>query len=82
MNALLGRWKLKHDLRLRMGITAFGLAAGEEVTVTQLEPDMGNVMVNVDERTCDWMSEYWLREHFVFVRPNAEVTSRPPRAID
>jgi hypothetical protein len=70
-NALLGRWKLKHDLRLRMGITAFGLPAGAIVTVTQLEPDMGNVMVCVDESTADWMSKYWLLEHFDFVTPNA-----------
>ena len=75
---LLGRWRLKHDLRLRMGITVFGLSAGSEVTVTQVEPYMGNVMVNVDERTEDWMSKYWLLENFDFVPPEIAMSEAKP----
>ncbi len=60
----LGDWRLKHDLRLRMGLTVFGLQAGAIVAVTQLDREYGKVMVEVGPAMCDWMDARWLLEHF------------------
>lgn len=64
LSAGLGDWRLKHDLRLRMGITAFGLQAGAIVAVTQLDSEYRKVLVEVGPAMCDWMSDSWLLEHF------------------
>ncbi len=64
LSAVLGDWRLKHDLRMRMGITGFGLEAGSIVAVTQLDREYGKVLVEVGPAMCDWMAEGWLLEHF------------------
>jgi len=65
----IGKWKLKHDLRMRMGIAVFGLSAGAEVTIKAINVEYRNALVEVDSRTIDWMPTGWVLDNFEKVYP-------------
>lgn len=63
----LGVWKATHDVRVRMGVSAFTLPRGASVLVTQIDYEYNNVLVDAGSRTTDWMPMSWLINNFEFV---------------
>lgn len=60
-SALLGLWRLKHRLPMRMGHTCFECAAGAACEVTAADGQM--VMLHVGKH-CDWVLREWLERNF------------------
>lgn len=48
------RYRLKHNMRFRVGVTSFELPAGTIATSTQADPENWKVLLDFGGRLVDW----------------------------
>ncbi len=60
---MIGKYRLKKDVRVRTGVTVFTITKNAEIEVTQQDKTNHKVLIDFGSRDIDWFHNSWLSKY-------------------